>query len=334
MARAAVKNKMPKTIAPDVLEDMFYNIVLARALDDRMWILNRQGRAPVVYSSNGHEATQVASAFALDRGRDWVVPYYRDLALMVAMGMTPREIFLHLLARRDDPNSGGRQMPAHWGLKRLNIMTSGSVVTTQMLHAAGLALGAKRREEDTVAVAYFGEGSTSQGEFHEAMNIAAVWKLPVIYFNENNGYAISVPQRKQMAVADVAARAEGYGMPGVVVDGNDPVKVYEVMAAAVARARRGEGPTLVEAKTYRFVPHSSDDDDSAYRSREEVAEHKKSDPLITFEATLRDLGLLDDAKVANIRARVKAQVDDATRFAEKAPDPDPDTLLKHVYYGD
>lgn len=325
---------MAKGLTPDVLKDMYYHMALARALDDRMWILNRQGRAPVVYSSNGHEAVQVGSAFALDRGKDWVVPYYRDLALVLALGMTPREIFLHLLARADDPNSGGRQMPAHWGLKRLNILTTGSVVTTQMMHAAGLAMGSKARGEDTVAVAYFGEGSTSQGEFHEAMNFAAVMKLPVIFVNENNGYAISVPARKQMAVLDVAARAQGYGMPGVIVDGNDPVKVFEVMQEARARAIRGEGPTLVEAKTYRFVPHSSDDDDRAYRSREEVAEAKKRDPIVTFEQALREQGLLDDKVLADFKKKIKEQVEDATTFAEKAKDPDPSTLAKHVYFGD
>jgi 2-oxoisovalerate dehydrogenase E1 component alpha subunit len=319
-------------LSPDVLLDMYYRMALARALDDRMWILNRQGRAPVVYSSNGHEGVQVGSAFALDRGRDWVVPYYRDLALVVALGMTPREIMLHLLARAEDPNSGGRQMPAHWGHRRLHILTTGSVVTTQMLHAAGLAMAAKARGEDWVAVAYFGEGSTSQGEFHEAMNFASVLKLPVIYVNENNGYAISVPARKQMAVLDVAARAAGYGMPGVIVDGNDPLKVYEVMKEAVERARRGDGPTLIEAKTYRFVPHSSDDDDRAYRTREEVQEHKKRDPLILFERTLREQGILDDQKLDALKKRIRAEVDDATEYAEKAPEPDPSTLTRHVYY--
>lgn len=323
---------MASDLSPDVLFDMYYRMALARALDDRMWILNRQGRAPVVYSSNGHEGVQVGSAFALDRGRDWVVPYYRDLALVVALGMTPREVMLHLLARAEDPNSGGRQMPAHWGHKRLNILTTGSVVTTQMLHAAGLAMAAKARGEDWVAVAYFGEGSTSQGEFHEAMNFASVLKLPVIYVNENNGYAISVPARKQMAVLDVAARAAGYGMPGVIVDGNDPIKVYEVMREAVERARRGDGPTLIEAKTYRFVPHSSDDDDRAYRTREEVQEHKKRDPLVLFERTLREQGILDDQKLDELKKRIRAEVDDATEYAEKAPEPDPSTLTRHVYY--
>lgn len=319
------------SLSTDLLKDMYYYMALARALDDRMWILNRQGKAPVVYSSNGHEAAQVGSALALNRGNDWIVPYYRDLALVLAWGMTPREVMLHLLGRADDPNSGGRQMPAHWGLKRLNILTTGSVVATQDVHAAGLALASKITKDGRVSVAYFGEGSTSQGEFHEALNFAAVHKLPVIFFNENNGYAISVPSRKQMVVQDVAARAAGYGMPGVIVDGNDPVKVFEVTKEAAERARRGEGPTLIEAKTYRFVPHSSDDDDRAYRSREEVAEWKKRDPLTTFEKRLRDDNILTEGTLKEMQKKIKDVVNDATDYAEAAPLPDPNTLHEHVY---
>lgn len=318
-------------LSPELLKEMYYYMALARALDDRMWILNRQGRAPVVYSSNGHEAAQVGSALALDRGNDWIVPYYRDLALVLAYGMSAREVMLHLLARADDPNSGGRQMPAHWGSKRLHILTTGSVVATQDVHATGLALASKILKDGRVSVAYFGEGSTSQGEFHEALNYAAVNKLPVIFFNENNGYAISVPSRKQMAVQDVAARAAGYGMPGVIVDGNDPVKVYEVTAAAAKRARSGEGPTLIEAKTYRFVPHSSDDDDRAYRSREEVQEWKKRDPLATFQQRLLDEGILTAESLAEMQKTIKDVVNDATDFAEQAALPDPKTLALHVY---
>lgn len=319
------------TVTPDLLKEMHYLMVLSRAMDDRMWLLNRLGKAPVVYSSNGHEATQVGSALALRRGFDWVVPYYRDLALVLAIGMTPREVMLHLLAKAEDPNSGGRQMPAHWGLKRLNILSTGAVVATQDAHAAGLALASKLNGDGRVAVAYFGEGSTSQGEFHEALNFASVLKLPVIFFNENNGYAISVPQRKQMAILDVASRAQGYGIPGVVVDGEDPVKVFEVMREAVERARSGAGPTLIEAKTYRFVPHSSDDDDRAYRTREEVQEWKKRDPVVTFQQRLLDEGILTPEAVEEIQRKVKAVVDDATDYAEKAPLPDPATLERYVY---
>ncbi|OLZ11158.1 2-oxoisovalerate dehydrogenase [Sulfobacillus thermosulfidooxidans] len=310
---------------------MYYYMALSRALDDRMWILNRQGRAPVVYSANGHEAAQVGSVMALNRGEDWIVPYYRDLAMVLAYGETPREVMLHLLGRADDPNSGGRQMPAHWGLKRRHIFTTGSVVATQDVHATGLALASKILKDGRVSLASFGEGSTSQGEFHEALNFAAVHKLPVIFLNENNGYAISVPARKQMAIMDVAARAQGYGMPGVIVDGNDPVKVYEVTAEAVERARRGEGPTLIEAKTYRFVPHSSDDDDRAYRSREEVAEWKKRDPVITFEKRLLDEKIMTPDELKAMQQRIKDEVNDATDFAEKAPLPDPSTLGRYVY---
>ncbi len=318
-------------ITPELLKEMYYTMALSRAVDDRMWILNRQGRAPVVYSANGHEAAQVGSVMALNRGDDWIVPYYRDLAMVLAYGMTPREVMLQLLGRADDPNSAGRQMPAHWGLKRRHILTTGSVVATQDVHATGLALASKLLKDGRVSMASFGEGSTSQGEFHEALNFAAVHKLPVIFFNENNGYAISVPARKQMAVMDVAARAAGYGMPGVIVDGNDPVKVYEVTKEAADRARRGDGPTLIEAKTYRFVPHSSDDDDRAYRSREEVAEWKKRDPVITFEKRLLDEKVMTAAELKKFQQQIKEAVNDATEFAEKAALPDPATLGRFVY---
>ncbi|MDA8192383.1 MAG: thiamine pyrophosphate-dependent dehydrogenase E1 component subunit alpha [Thermaerobacter sp.] len=318
-------------LTPELMKEMYYYMVLSRAVDDRMWILNRQGKAPVVYSSNGHEAAQVGSAFALNRGEDWICPYYRDLALVLAYGMSVRDVMLHLLGRAQDPNSGGRQMPAHWGHRQLHILTGGSVVATQDVHATGLALASKVLKDGRVSVAYFGEGSTSQGEFHEALNFAAVHKLPVIFFNENNGYAISVPARKQMAVMDVAARAAGYGMPGVIVDGNDPLKVYEVTREAAERARSGDGPTLIEAKTYRFVPHSSDDDDRAYRSREEVQEWKKRDPLVMFEQRLTEDGILNDDNLTAMRQQIKDLVNDATDFAEQAPLPDPGTLYAEVY---
>ncbi len=318
-------------LTPELMKEMYYTMALSRALDDRLWVLNRQGRAPTVYSSNGHEAAQVGSAFALNRGEDWIVPYYRDMALVLAWGMTPREVLLHFFAKAEDPNSGGRQMMAHWGSHRLHILSTGAVVATQDAHAAGLALASKMLKDGRVSVAYFGEGSTSQGEFHEALNFAAVHKLPVIFFNENNGYAISVPQRKQMVVQDISAHAESYGMPGISVDGNDPVKVYEVTKAAADRARRGEGPTLVEAKTYRFVPHSSDDDDRAYRTREEVQEHKKFDPVVMFEARLLADKVITEADKAEMMKKIKAVVDDATTYADKAPLPDADTLGLYVY---
>jgi 2-oxoisovalerate dehydrogenase E1 component alpha subunit len=213
-------------------------------------------------------------------------------------------------------------MPSHWGQRAANVVSTSSPVATQIPHAAGLALAFKLRGEDRVALTCIGEGSTSQGEWYEGLNWAAVHRLPFICLVQNNVYAISVPQEKQMAVSNVADRAAAFGMPGVVVDGNDVLAVHAVMQAAVARARAGEGPTLGEAKTYRIVPHSSDDDDRSYRSRDEVEQWKKRDPLLHFRGYLEQAGLATPTTLAELDARATAEVDDAVRFAQEAPYPD------------
>ena len=312
------------------LRIMFKHMVRARVLDERMWVLNRQGRAPFVISCQGHEAAQVAFAMALRPGHDWVAPYYRDLALTLVLGMTPKDHLLATMARADDPNSGGRQMPAHYGCRRLNIITGGSPVATQVLHAAGAALAAKVRGEDAVAFTSLGEGSTSEGDFHEALNFAAVHHLPLICVVENNGFAISVPWNKQMPLKDVAERAHGYGMPGVVVDGGDPVACYAAMKTAVERGRRGEGPTLIEAKVARLTPHSSDDDDRIYKPREELAEEKKHDCVLRFRQVLEESGVLAPGDAEEMRAEVTRDIDKALQEAEAAPLPSPESALLHV----
>jgi len=304
---------------------------LARAVDERMWLINRQGRAPFVISCQGQEGAQVGTAAALRPGYDWVAPYYRDAGVVLWFGMTARDQMLSFFARREDPNSGGRQMPGHFGSRRLHIVTGGSPVATQLLHAAGVALASKQRHEDAVTNVYFGEGSASQGDTHEAMNFAGIHKLAVVFICENNGYAISVPQSRQMAIANLADRAAGYGFPGVVVDGNDVLACYEVARQGVERARRGEGPTLIEAKTYRFTAHSSDDDDKRYRQAEEVAIWRQKDPIQRYARYLRDAGTLTDEREAEITQRVTVQVDEATEYAEQAPDPTPDDLTTFVY---
>ncbi len=310
---------------------MYEILVLARLLDERSWILNRQGKAAFVISCQGQEAAQVGSAFVLRPDRDWLVPYYRDLAAVLLFGMTPRELLLAQLARAGDPNSGGRQMPGHFGARPRRILSGGSPVATQILHAAGIALASKIRKRDEVTACYFGEGSTSEGDFHEGLNFAGIHKLPVIFVCENNGYAISVPQSKQMPVKDVASRAAGYGMPGVVVDGNDTLAIYEASKTAFDRARRAEGPTLIEAKTYRLVPHSSDDDDKRYRQRDEVEEWRAKDPLTRFQTYLLSVGVLDATGEQLLRQRQQERVDEATEFAEAAPFPPPEDALLHVY---
>ena len=304
---------------------------LARAVDERMWLINRQGRAPFVISCQGQEGAQVGTAAALRPGHDWVAPYYRDAGVILWFGMTAKDQMLSFFARREDPNSNGRQMPGHFGSRQRHILTGGSPVATQLLHAAGIALASKQRKEDAVTAAYFGEGAASQGDCHEAMNFAGIHKLAVIFVCENNGYAISVPQSRQMAIENLADRAAGYGFRGVVVDGNDVLACYEVTRQAVERARRGEGPTLIEAKTYRFTPHSSDDDDKRYRQAEEVAIWRQKDPIQRYATYLRESGILTDPVEREITERVDQQVDEATEYAEQAPDPTPDDLMTFVY---
>ncbi len=304
------------------LRAMYRCLLLSRALDLRAWALSRQGRAHFVITSRGHEAAQVGCAFALERGRDWIVPYYRELALALAVGMTAEEIMLAIFARAADPSSGGRQLPMHFSHPRWRIVSGSSVVATQLPHAVGLALAAKLAREDVVALVGFGEGASAKGDFHEAANFAGLHRLPVIFFCENNGYAISVPQRKQMAIANVAERASGYGMAGVVVDGADPIAVYEVVREARQRAVAGLGPTLVEAKVDRLTPHSSDDDDRLYRSREEVAAAQERDPIPAFGRRLRQAGLLSEADDRDLQEAVAA---------EAAPGPTATELLRHVF---
>jgi 2-oxoisovalerate dehydrogenase E1 component alpha subunit len=311
--------------------DMFYYMVLARKIDERQWLLNRAGKVPFVISCQGQEAAQIGAAFALEKGKDYLCPYYRDLGVVLVFGQTARDCMLSAFAKAEDPNSGGRQMPGHFGSRKLNILTGSSPVTTQVPHAVGIALAGKMQGKDLVVFTSFGEGSSNQGDFHEGANFAGVHKLPVIFFCENNKYAISVPLKKQLACESVADRAVGYGFTGISVDGNDPIETYRVMKEAVERARAGGGPTLIEAVTYRLVPHSSDDDDRTYRTREEVEEAKKQDPILRFAAYLKEIGLLDDTSEKELLERVQAEVDEATDYAENALYPAPESALTHVY---
>lgn len=320
-------------LGPDDLLSMYRYMVTARLCDEASFRLNRQGKAPFVVPVSGHEGCQVGTAYALQRGRDIWLPYYRDLAVVLVAGFTPKDVFLGLFAKADDPSSGGRQMPSHWGSRRLGIMSHSSPIGTQIPHAAGIAYAAKYRGEETVAACWFGEGATSEGDWHEGLNFAGIHKLPVIYICENNHYAISVSQTKQMAIKNVADRAAGYGFPGVVVDGSDALACYAAMKEAVERARAGEGATLIEAKTYRFFPHTSDDDDRTYRTREEVEEAKHKDPLLVLGRYLTQHGIADDAALASIANEVRADVDRQIDEAWNASDPDPGTLEDRLYAG-
>jgi 2-oxoisovalerate dehydrogenase E1 component alpha subunit len=253
------------------------------------------------------------------------------MAVCLVAGMTPLDVFLGVFGKADDPSSGGRQMPAHWGSKRLGIITGSSPIATQIPHASGVAYAMKYKGEDGIVGCWFGDGATSEGDWHEALNFAGIHDLPVVFVIENNLYAISVPLSKQAGVSDLSVRAEGYGFPGVSVDGNDVFECYRVMVDAVQRARSGQGPTLIECRTYRFHPHTSDDDDRTYRTREEVEEARKKDPILQFGSYLQKWGITSEDKIEALRAELKEEVDRAVDEAWNAPDPEPDTATRHVF---
>jgi 2-oxoisovalerate dehydrogenase E1 component alpha subunit len=314
----------------EVLE-IYKTMLLARKIDERMWLLNRAGKIPFVISCQGQEAAQVGASFALDRERDWTAPYYRDLGVVLSFGMTAKELMLSAFAKAEDPNSGGRQMPGHFGQKKNRILTGSSPVTTQLPHAVGVALAGKMEQKEFISFVTLGEGSTNQGDFHEGLNFAGVHNLPVITMVENNKYAISVPFDRQVASENVSVRAKSYGMHGVTVDGNDPIAVYETVKEARERAINGGGPSLIEAITQRLTAHSSDDDDRAYREKKELEEAKKQDCILTFSQYLQEIGLLTEEKEKEINDEVHQVVNEATEYAEEAPYADGRDALRYVY---
>ncbi|MCZ8520621.1 MULTISPECIES: thiamine pyrophosphate-dependent dehydrogenase E1 component subunit alpha [Paenibacillus] len=310
--------------------EMYTYMLKARMFDERGFLLQRSGKIAFHVSGIGQETAQVAAAYALHRGKDYFLPYYRDYGFVLTVGMTLRELQLSVFAKAEDPNSGGRQMPGHFSHKKLNIVTGSSPVTTQVPHAAGFALAAKLQRKDFVSFVTFGDGSSNQGDFHEGCNFAGVNKLPVIFMCENNQYAISVPLHKQTA-GSIAERAAGYGFPGVKVDGRDALEVYRVVKEARERAVRGEGPTLIEAVMYRIPPHSTSDNDLLYRTKEEVEENRAKDGLPVFRQYLVQSGLWSDEQEAELAERIKTELNEATLYAEQAPFPLPEDTLKHVF---
>ena len=314
----------------DLLE-MYRRMTLVRTLDERIWMLNRQGKAAIVASSQGHEAGQIGSVSALEKGKDQFYIYYRDLAVMLMLDMTPVEIMSGFLAKEGEPLSGARQFPTHGAYPDIGLVNISNVVGTHIPQAVGAALANRMRGDAGIVITYFGDGASSVGDCHEAMNFAAIHDLPVIFFCENNKYAISVPVSKQMAVESIASRAEGYGMPGIEVDGCDIVAVYEATSEAARRARSGQGPTLIEAHVERYLPHTSDDDDTRYRPREELEEARKRDPLKILSEQLRDIGILTDKLEDDFKRDARAIVNEATDAVESAPYPEIGDFYKHVY---
>jgi 2-oxoisovalerate dehydrogenase E1 component alpha subunit len=303
--------RLPEGWTPPRFLELYRLMLLTRALNDRQFILTRQGEQGIHLSARGHEASSAASALALDPTQDVLVPSHRSLAAVLAWGVTPHEVLLQCLSRAEDPAGGGRSMPNHYASAAGRVISMSSPIATQLPHATGAALADSIRGESRVTLVFFGDGASSKADFHEALNFAAIRRLPVVFVCENNGWSISVPVSKQMAVPSVVLRARGYGMPGVSVDGVDPFAVHGCVGKAAARARTGDGPTLVEVPVARLAPHSSDDDDTRYRSAEERAEAERRDPLPLFEQRLRGFGVLDTALRDSLRAEAKMVVDEA-----------------------
>ena len=304
---------------------------MAKALDDRMHILVKQGRAPFVGSSRGHEGIQVASTAAI-AADDWLVPHYRALANAIVRGLTMKEWMLAVFAKAADPLSAGRNIPGgSYSYRKLKIAPVSQVVASWIPKAAGIAYAAKLRGEGSVTLCTFGDGATSQGDFHEGVNFAAVHRLPVVFVCENNSYAISVPIRLQMANPNVADRASGYGIPGVTVDGTDVPACYSVCQEAVDRARRGEGPTLIDAKIWRINSHTSEDNQLKYRTKEEVADAAEHDPIARFVAWLIERGWIAPEEAARVQDGCDRDALDAADWAEQQPDPLPEDALTNVF---
>ena len=306
----------------------------AKALDDRMHILVKQGRAPFVGSARGHEGIQVAATAALDGPEDWLIPHYRGLGSVVAMGLTAREWMLAVFAKADDPLTAGRNIPGGcFGYRDRRVVTVSQVVASWLPKAAGMAYAAKLLGKDSVFLCSFGDGATSTGDFHEALNFAGIHKLAVVFVCENNGYAISVPLAKQAGNTDLYLRASGYGMAGVQVDGSDVPAVYAAAREAVRRARAGEGPTLLEARIRRINSHTSEDNQARYRTAQDMAEALAHDPVARFESWLEGRNWLLPKEAQRIRLELEREAGEAADWAEQQADPLPEDTLRNVFAG-
>jgi TPP-dependent pyruvate/acetoin dehydrogenase alpha subunit len=314
---------------PELLLGLYRMMVKCRLCDEKARILFRQGKySGNFYSNVGQEAGEVGAAYSL-RKDDWIAPSHRDWTANIIKGAPLKYCFAQLYGKATSPDRG-RSTPAHMGYPELNVLNPASTIAAQLMIGTGIAWGLKRKGSDAVVVAYCGDGATSIGWFHEALNFAAVHRLPILYVVQNNLWAESVPLRLQTALRDLSDRGKGHGIPGVSVDGNDVLAVYDAATAAIARARRGEGPTVLECKTYRWYGHS-EIDPAKYRSPEEVEAWKKKDPIARFERWLTEQGLLNDALKANIYQEINREIDEAVAFAEQSPYPAPEEALEHVW---
>jgi len=325
---ATIKRTKFKLTNEQLLEILYW-LKLIRAFDERLSVLVRQGKVRSgVYTGIGQEAIVVGTCYALRR-EDYICPLHRDLGTFLMKGVEPKVMMSQMFAKATGL-SKGRDSALHSGDTELGIFGNTSMLGANLPVAAGIGLTYKMEQSDNVVIAYFGEGASNTGDFHEGLNFAGVNKLPVIFVCENNLYAYSVPFEKSMAIEDVAVRADSYGFPGVSINGNDVLAVYQATQGAMRRAREGEGPTLIECKTYRWHGHS-EHDKAFYRTEEELAMWKSRDPIPTFTAYLQHMKVLEPRHLEDVESRIKSTIDEAVRFAEDAPDPAPEEAITDLY---
>lgn len=318
-------------LSNETLLDMYWHMLLARHLDEQAWTMHRQGKLVYHVSCIGHEAIGVGAGYALRAGKDWVAPYYRDLPLMLVLGMSPQAFALHMKGKKGDPASDGRQLPGHWSLKSANVISGSPVAAAQVPQAVGIAMGIKYRGEENAVLVCTGEGAAASGEWYEAVSWAALHKLPVVFLIENNQYAVSMRQGAQMAVEKPADKSRGLGLSGIQVDGTSVSAVHGVLSEALFRARNGDGPSVIEARTYRITPHSSDDDDRTYRTKAEVEAYRRRDPLRLLRAHLGEEALLTPARAKELEKEAQQLAAGAFLQAEQAPYPAPEEAAGPVY---
>jgi len=324
-----VNRKLEPKLSSKELLDIYEKMLLSRLVDEKAINLQRAGRLGTYTSCLGHEATQVGSTFALNES-DWIFPLYRDVGVVIARGVTPLELFNRFLGNSMDPMKG-RDLPIFGAWRAHHIVSNAGPIASNLSPAVGLAMAARYRKDPLVSIVFFGDGATSSGEFHVAMNFAGVFRAPTLFVCENNQYAISLPVERQTASKTIAMKAYAYGFDGVRVDGNDALAVYKAVSEARENALRGNGPTLIECLTYRLSEHSTADDSRRYRKEEEISRWKRREPLVRFKLYLEKKGIWDDDEDSFLRHKLETKVNSALREAERNPPTSEDTLLTDVF---
>ncbi|HBQ21096.1 MAG: pyruvate dehydrogenase (acetyl-transferring) E1 component subunit alpha [Deltaproteobacteria bacterium GWA2_38_16] len=323
-----VNSSLEPKLSQEQLKKLYHYMVLTRLMDERGLMMQRQGKIGFYVTSTGQEAI-VGGALALEKD-DWVFPAYREHAVGLFLGM-PLKIFIAQLFGNSEDANKGRQMPNHFAYAPIHYVSISSPIATQVAQAAGAAMAMKLKKQKTVCITYFGDGGTSENDFHAGMNFAGVYKAPCIFYCSNNQYAISVPVEKQTAQQQISEKAKAYGFPGIRVDGNDVLAVYKVVKDAVDRAKRGEGPTLVESYTFRMGPHSSSDDPTRYCPKSKLDEWAKQDPIKRFKAYLINKKLWSEKEDAALIGKIKQEISDVITEVTQAKPPALSTLFEDVY---